>query len=189
MTREAFKEHICSQIDMMDDSELEEFASFIQDDSEDKNVAEELIGIKGEFKKLTKLVQSMEDKIERVERTHKEEEIREFISFDNFLKNSKDAIDSLPKASIFSISKTNKSIEALQSGFTTTQYDNILNTLGVKRCANIGDRFDANLHEVVEIVDDRDIEDETIVEVLEDGFIYSDKIINYAKVKVNRWTL
>ncbi|MFK5977166.1 MAG: nucleotide exchange factor GrpE [Sulfurovum sp.] len=189
MTREKFKEYICYQIDMMDESELDEFASFITTNSEDEKVIEELIIIKGEFKKLTKLVQSMEQKIDNVEVSKKDEELKPFILFDNFLKNSQDAIDSLPKASMFSTSKVNRSIISLQSGFSSSmsQYENILNTLGLKRCAKVGDRFDASLHEVVEVIEDREIANESVVEVLEEGFIYSDKIINYAKVKVNRW--
>ncbi len=199
MTREKFKEYICYQIDMMEESELDEFASFITTNSEDKKaiedekVIEELIIIKGEFKKLTKLVQSMEQKMEQkidnIEVSKREDEIKPFILFDNFLKNSKDAIDSMPQASLFSISKVNRSIISLQSGFSSSmsQYENILNTLGVQRCAKIGDIFDASLHEVVEVVEDREMANESVIEVLEEGFIYSDKIINYAKVKVNRW--
>jgi molecular chaperone GrpE len=190
MTKEQFKEYICNQIDLMDDSQLREFSEFVKGNSEDEGIAEELIIIKGEFKKLTKLVQSMGEKIDNTKVEREQSELTPFIAFDTFLKNSKDAIDSLPQASFFGKEKVNRSIGSLQKGFSSigTEYEKILNQIGLKRGAKIGDRFDSNLHEAVEVIEDRKIEDGTIIEVLEEGFLYQDTIINYAKVKVNRWT-
>jgi len=190
MTKEQFKEYICNQIDLMDSSELKEFSSFINGNSKEENIAEELIVIKGEFKKLTKLVQSMGDKLDKSRLDREKEELKPFIEFDTFLKNSKDAIDSLPQASFFGKKKVNKSISSLQIGFSSidSQYEKILNQIGLKRSAKVGDSFDSNLHEAVEVIENKNIENGTVIEVLEEGFLYQDKIINYAKVKVNRWT-
>ncbi len=190
MTKEQFKEYICQQIDLMDSHDFQEFSSFLKGNNQEEDIAEELIIIKGEFKKLTKLVHSMEQKIDGVKASKEREELAPFIEFDAFLKNSKDAIDSLPQASFFGKKKLNRSIGSLQNGFDSigTKYEKILNQIGLIRGAKIGDRFDSNLHEAVEVIENQKIEDGTIVEVLEEGFIYQDKIINYAKVKVNRWT-
>jgi molecular chaperone GrpE len=190
MTREQFKEYICQQIDLMDGSEFQEFSSFLQGNPREENIAEELIVIKGEFKKLTKLVQSMGQKIDETKAISDREELTPFIEFDAFLKNSKDAIDSLPQASFFGKKKVNRSIRSLQNGFGSieSQYRKILEQIGLKKGAKIGERFDSNLHEAVEVIENKKIEDGTIIEILEDGFLYQDKVINYAKVKVNRWT-
>ncbi len=191
MTKEEFKEYICKQIDLMDEEQIREFSLFLKEPTDKQNIAEELIVIKGEFKKLTKLVQSMTQKIDEVKVIQLQNEFKLFIEFDSFLKNSKDAIDSLPEASLFNIKKVNRSIKSLQDGFSSIeeQYHEILNRVGLKRVAKVGDSFDANLHEAVEVIEDKNREDGVLVEVLEDGFLYQDKIINYAKVKVNRWTL
>jgi molecular chaperone GrpE len=190
MTKEQFKEYICQQIDLMDGSEFQEFSSFLNGNSREENIAEELIVIKGEFKKLTKLVQSMGQKIDETKAIRDREELEPFIEFDAFLKNSKDAIDSLPQASFFGKKKVNRSIRSLQNGFGSieSQYRKILEQIGLKKGAKIGERFDSNLHEAVEVIENKKIEDGTIIEILEDGFLYQDKVINYAKVKVNRWT-
>jgi molecular chaperone GrpE len=190
MTREQFKEYICQQIDLMDGSEFQEFSSFLNGNSREENIAEELIVIKGEFKKLTKLVQSMGQKIDETKAIRDREELEPFIEFDAFLKNSKDAIDSLPQASFFGKKKVNRSIRSLQNGFGSieSQYRKILEQIGLKKGAKIGDRFDSNLHEAVEVIENKKIEDGTIIEILEDGFLFQHKVINYAKVKVNRWT-
>lgn len=191
MTKEQFKEYICKQIDLMDNRQLKEFLVFIQGGNNDEYIAEDLIIIKGEFKKLTKLVQSMEQKIDGVKESKTEKELLPFIEFDSFLQNSKDAIDSLPRASFFGKKKVNKSIDSLQSGFSSIgeQYEKILSQIGLIRGAKVGEQFDSNLHEAIEVIEDKNRENGIIVEILQEGFIYNNKVINYAKVKVNRWTL
>jgi len=190
MTKEQFKEYVCKQIDLMDNSQLQEFSEFINSNSTNQeHVAEELIVIKGEFKKLTKLVSSMEKKFDEGKKQQQIDELKIFIEFDSFLKNSKDAIESLPKASLFNKAKVNRSINSLQDGFISISesYEEILKQIGIERVAKIGDTFDSNLHEAIEVIESKTTQDSTIVEVLEEGFIYNNKIINYAKVKVNRW--
>jgi len=92
---------------------------------------------------------------------------------------------------LFSKKRVNRSIKSLQNGFSSVeeQYEKILTQIGLKRCATVGDRFDSNLQEVVEVIEDKNREDGIVVEILEEGFLYNNEIINYAKVKVNRWTL
>jgi molecular chaperone GrpE len=191
MTKEQFKEHICNQIDLMSDGEFLEFQKFIQNEEQEELIAQELIIIKGEFKKLTKLVQSIEQKVDMVEEDREREELEPFISFDGLLKNIKEAIDSLPTATLFNKSRVNKSVKSLQRGFSSIggEYEKILNQIGLTRSAKVGDNFNSNFHEAVEVTEDKNLDDGVIVEVMEDGFLYHNKIINYAKVKVNRWTL
>ncbi len=68
-------------------------------------------------------------------------------------------------------------------------YDDILKSIELELAAKVGDEFDPDIHEAVEVIEDKDIEDGTVVEILEEGFLYKNKLLNYAKVKVNRWTL
>jgi molecular chaperone GrpE len=84
----------------------------------------------------------------------------------------------------------NRSIKSLQKGFGSVgeEYKKILNQIGLGRSAEVGQSFDSNLHEAVEVVEDKNLDNGVIVEVMEDGFLYHGKVINYAKVKVNRWT-
>ena len=190
MTKEQFKEYICQQIDLMSSEEIEEFSKSLSKQSSDEHIAQELIVIKGEFKKLTKLVYLMEQKLEQRDEVLEIDKLQPFIRFDALLQNVKDAINSIPKASMFNSKKINRVSRSLKKGFNSVieQYTSLLEDIEIKRGAKIGDKFDANLHEAVEVVNSKKIEDGIVVEILEDGFIYRDKIINYAKVKVNRWT-
>ncbi len=191
MTKDELKEHISHQIDLMDDSELMELSDFLQKKNDDESVAEELIVIKGEFKKLTKLVIQMQTQLETQNSKKMESELKPFILFYAFLKNSKDALVSMPENSFFSYFKFNKAFGAFENGFLTIDmlYKNILESVELKLSAKKGDKFDSNFHEAVEVVEDKSMKDGIIVEVLEEGFLYKNELLNYAKVKVNRWIL
>ena len=190
MTKDELKAYICNQIDLMQSVEISEFSNFIKGKDENESVAEELIVIRGEFKKLTKLVQQMQTGLETVKKEQNEEELKRFITLYSFLKNSKDALHSMPQNSMFGASKFNRAFGAFENGFKSIDilYEDILKSIELKICAKIGDKFDPNIHEAVEVIEDKNIADSTIVEVLEEGFLYQNKLLNYAKVKVNRWT-
>ncbi len=112
MTKEELKEYICNQIDLMSNEEIVELSQFFQGVDKDESIAEELIIIQGEFKKLTKLVHQMHTQLETVKLERSEDELRPFISFYSFLKNSKDALRSMPQNSMFGVSRFNRSFGA-----------------------------------------------------------------------------
>ena len=189
MTRDELKEYLSRQIDSMSESELVEFSDFLENKSKEERVAEELIVIKGEFKKLTKLVIQMQEQlgVQNIKKT--ESELKPFIDFYIFLKNSKDALLDMPENSFFTTSKFNRAFGAFENGFLTIDalYKDILESIELEVSAKKGDKFDSNFHEAVEIVEDENIEDGPITEIIEDGFVYQDELLNYGKVKVNRW--
>ena len=191
MTKDEIKAYICNQIDLMESVEIREFSDFIKGKDEEESVAEELIVIKGEFKKLTKLVQQMQTGIESVKKEQSKDELKAFITFYSFIKNSKDALHSMPQNSMFGVSKFNRAFGAFENGFKSIEilYEDILKNIELKVCAKVGDKFDPDIHEAVEVIEDKKIADSTIVEVLKEGFLYKNELLNYAKVKVNRWTL
>jgi molecular chaperone GrpE len=191
MTKEELKEYICKQIDLMDSTEIAQLSQFFQGKSDEESVEEELIIIKGEFKKLTKLVQHMQTALETMKLERNEDELKPFISFYSFIKNSKDALHSMPQNSMFGVSKFNKAFGAFENGFKSIDilYEDILKSINLEIGAKVGDTFDPDIHEAVEVIENRNIKDGIVVEVLEEGFLYKSKLLNYAKVKVNRWTL
>jgi len=190
MTKEEFKTYICNQIDLMDKEEITQLSQFLKGKDDDESIAEELIVIKGEFKKLTKLIQQMQTGLESVKQEKTKEELKAFITLHAFIKNSKDALYSIPKNSMFGVSKFNRAFGAFEGGFKSIDmlYSDILNSIDLKLSAKVGDVFDPEIHEAVEVIEDKNRDNSTIVEVLEEGFLYKDKLLNYAKVKVNRWT-
>ena len=59
-----------------------------------------------------------------------------------------------------------------------------LTKLGVEVIPALGETFDPNLHNAVMHVDDDSVEDNTIVEVFQQGFKCGEKVIRFAMVKV-----
>ncbi|MEA3384762.1 MAG: nucleotide exchange factor GrpE [Campylobacterota bacterium] len=183
MNKEEFKKQICDIIDTMDDNECEELSLKLTLSDEKQDIAQELIKINGEFKKLTKVVSALSDKDKQ-----NTNDIKPYIQMYKFLENAQNSIVNIPTLSMFNIGNFREHFGAFKSGFYTasTYYTDILQGIKLFTLANIGDKFDSERHEIVETTNDEKIEDEIIVEVIDQGFIYNDEIINYAKVKVNK---
>ena len=190
MTKEELKEYLCRQIDRMEAEEIEEFSSYLQSETQEEEIARELTLIRGEFKKLTRYVSDLAEKTELHTGIVEKERVAPLLDFDRLLKNSVDAVLSLPKPSVWNVGRLHKSIDALKQGCRDIEadYEKVLNIAGIRRNAKRGENFDPSLHEAVEIEEDRSLPDGTIVEVLEEGYLYGDEVLNFAKVKVNKWT-
>ena len=65
-----------------------------------------------------------------------------------------------------------------------TQFNSILEKLGVECFGAPGDKFDPNFHSGVMHVEDETLEENTIAEVFQKGFKLGDKVIRFAMVKV-----
>ena len=59
-----------------------------------------------------------------------------------------------------------------------------LEKLGVKAFGEAGEQFDPALHNAVMHVDDENFKENEIVEVLQCGYMYGEKVLRYAMVKV-----
>ena len=56
----------------------------------------------------------------------------------------------------------------------------------VKPFGKVGEKFDPEQHEALTTKNDQKIDDDTIIEVYESGYMYKDLIIRHAKVVVNK---
>ncbi|MCI6649087.1 MAG: nucleotide exchange factor GrpE [Lachnospiraceae bacterium] len=76
--------------------------------------------------------------------------------------------------------------DAFQKGVLAIykQFKTALDGLGVQEIDALGKTFDPNFHNAVMHVDDKDKGEQEIVEVLQKGYTYNDKVIRYAMVKV-----
>lgn len=59
-----------------------------------------------------------------------------------------------------------------------------LEKLGVKAFGEVGEKFDPSLHNAVMHVDDESLGESEIVEVLQTGYMYGERVLRYAMVKV-----
>lgn len=66
------------------------------------------------------------------------------------------------------------------------QLVNVLKEEGLKQIKAIEEEFDPRLHDALMVEETKDFENNTVVEVFETGYLFKDKLIRAAKVKVAR---
>ena len=81
-----------------------------------------------------------------------------------------------------------ESVQGLQQGVSLVyrQLCDVLEKFGIKRFAAEGESFDPAKHEAVMQVDKDDMPENTVVQVLQDGYLYHEKILRHAKVGVSK---
>ena len=70
-----------------------------------------------------------------------------------------------------------KGVEAINN-----QLRNILQTYNVSTITPKGEQFDPNMHEAMSTIDSEEFETDTVVEVLQNGYVRNDTVIRPAKV-------
>ncbi len=76
--------------------------------------------------------------------------------------------------------------EAYKKGvkLTFTQFNEVLEGMGITRIAPLGETFDPNFHNAVMHVEDEALGENTVAEVFQPGFRMGDRVIRFAIVKV-----
>lgn len=64
------------------------------------------------------------------------------------------------------------------------QFKEILDSMGVKEIAAVGESFDTNLHFAVAHVEDDTVGENTVVDVMQKGYMFKEKVIRCSMVKV-----
>ena len=144
----------------------------------------EISELENENDKLKKTVKKQQDMLEELkyknERSNNETEKK---VTEDFVKDISVVRESLVKA-IESAGESCQIEEGLQS--TLDRIDKRLSNRGVKILdPDEGNHFNADLHEIVETVENDEYEDDRIVNVQKPGFIYDGSVIEYAKVSVS----
>lgn len=82
--------------------------------------------------------------------------------------------------------KQNTADEAYKKGveMIMNQFKEVLSKLGVTPIEALGQPFDPQLHSAVMHVEDENVEENTVVEVFQQGFRSGEKVIRFAMVKV-----
>ena len=153
-------------------------------------------------KKLEKEIESLKKELDAANAKLKDENdkyMRMYAEYENFRRRSakeresvysdaySDAVvqilpilDNLERATAFD------DAEAVKKGvgMTLKACGEILSKMGVSEIEAQGKEFDPNLHNAVMHVEDDSVGENTVVEVLQKGYMKGDKVIRYAMVKV-----
>lgn len=113
-------------------------------------------------------------------RTAKEKESTYSDAYADVLTQILPVIDNLERAAAY------KDGESVIKGLELTlkSFSDVLAKLNIKEIESVGKTFDPNLHNAVLHVEDDSFGEGEIVEVLQKGYMCSDKVLRYAMVKV-----
>lgn len=175
--------------DKTSDEKKEDKASEEKIDKEDK---------KPDKKKDKKKEDPRDEKIKSLQ----DQVLRQMAEFDNFRKRTEKEKSSMYDAGASDvIAKVLPVIDNFERGLADVKEDTEdafqkgmlaiykqllhgLDELGVKEIEAEGKKFDPNFHNAVMHVDDADKGEQEVVEVLQKGYTYHDKVVRYAMVKV-----
>ena len=175
--------------DKTSDEKKEDKASEEKTDKEDK---------KPDKKKDKKKEDPRDEKIKSLQ----DQVLRQMAEFDNFRKRTEKEKSSMYDAGASDvIAKVLPVIDNFERGLADVKEDTEdafqkgmlaiykhllhgLDELGVKEIEAEGKKFDPNFHNAVMHVDDADKGEQEVVEVLQKGYTYHDKVVRYAMVKV-----
>ena len=157
--------------------------------SEIKKLKAELEDTRKKLEESTKQIEEINDKYLRV-----------VAEYDNFRKRSQaerknvygDAvaetlagllpiIDNLQYAAKYSDGDAEKMVEGLK--LILGKMPETLEKMNIRAFGEAGEKFDPNLHNAILHVEDDTMEEGVIVDVLQCGYLYGDKVIRYAMVK------
>lgn len=80
--------------------------------------------------------------------------------------------------------KDKQSDECKGVAMVLKQTEDIFAKLGVSEIKAVGEQFNPEYHNAVMHVDDETVDDNTVVEEFQKGYMYKDKVIRYSMVKV-----
>ncbi len=114
--------------------------------------------------------------------------LRELIKLEAVIGKTSDGLDNLPEATIFGLNDFKNKFSAWEQGFSIfeKQWKALLKSTGMYQTGKVGTQFDPELHEAVATGKDPNFTDNTILETEQIGYLYKNKIIQQAKVVVNR---
>lgn len=119
----------------------------------------------------------------------KELEISTMLKYANedFVTELLPVIDNLERAIKLDDNDLSDEVSKFLSGFKMIfgNLNNILNKFEIKEIEALGVEFDPNYHQAVLMESDKDKPAGVVLEVLQKGYIYKDKVIRPAMVKVN----
>ncbi len=111
--------------------------------------------------------------------------LEEFAS-EGVIINLLPVIDNFERA--MGVEMNDNNIDSIKKGIEMIykQFMSILEKEGLKPFSCIGEKFDPYKHEAIEVVEDENREEGVVVDEIERGYYYKDKLLRHAKVIISK---
>ena len=151
--------------------------------TEDMDMGMQVLGLMGENQELNNRVLRLQADFENFKRRTRQEreELLQYANFE-FVKKLLPIVDNFQRA----LEAQDAQEEKFAKGVTMIykQLVDVLEKEGIKQIECFGNEFDPNLHDAVMHEESEDFEDNTIILELQKGYLYKDKLLRPAMVKV-----
>lgn len=115
-------------------------------------------------------------------RTLKEKEGLYDEGFSEAVKQILPVLDNFERAAAYNDGESKNIIEGVQ--MILKIFKDVLHKMGVDEIPAEGEKFDPNYHNAIMHIEDDSLEENIIVDVMQKGYKYKDKILRYSMVKV-----
>ena len=157
---------------------------------------DELTKLKLELEESQKELQKMHNRYLRAladydnlqKRTAKERNDYYYYANESLITKLLEIADTFQRASADFEENQNLKLNSVLEGFNVIkdQFISVLNNEGVEKIDAKGQKFDPNFHEVILVHNDSKLEEDTIIEEVQTGYLFKSKLIRPTKVIISK---
>ena len=204
MNKDELKRYLNEAVEALTPGDLEQL--FPQNNQPDLyTLAQELIGLRGEIKKLAQSslkinnsVQTFITKqndlapVEEKKQSSEEELLKQLLNLlldqDDHLKRTAAQLSNAPEIKFLKLKEAKHFYANWKQGYeiSMSHWDNFIKSLGLYKTGMEGQQFDPQYHEAIAVKHIPEKENNLILETEILGYIYKQKLIRQAKVVVNK---
>jgi molecular chaperone GrpE len=154
------------------------------DETIEQQLAKAQATIKDYWEQMMRLRAEIENNRKRAER---DVENAHKYALKNFVENLLPVIDSMEMGKT-AATADNATLESILEGsaLTVDMFVQVLQKNGLEQVDPLGDKFDPERHQAISMIDVEDAKSNTVVEVMQKGFLLNDRLIRPAMVVVAR---
>ncbi len=152
------------------------------DETPEQQLAKSQATVKDYWEQMMRLRAEIENNLKRAERdienAHK-------YALKNFLENLLPVIDSMEMGAIAADAE-NATLESIREGssMTMSMFVQVLEKNGLEQVDPLGDKFDPERHQAISMTKVKNVESNTVIEVMQKGFLLNDRLVRPAMVVV-----
>ena len=153
-----------------------------------KKVNPEILKLTTEKAELTDKVLRLTAEMQNMTRRFNEEKMNIYkYDGEKIVKELLPILDNFERAIMIDESKLSSELSKFLTGFKMiyTSFLSLLESIGVKEIEALGKEFDPNKMQAIMTTNIMDEEQNIVVDVMQKGYMYNDKVIRVAMVKVN----
>jgi len=155
-------------------------------DDADDSIEDQLLKAQATIKEYWDQVMRMRAEVENNrKRAERDVENAHKYALKGFVENLLPVIDSMEMGQVAAVSD-NATLDSIREGseLTMNMFAQVLERSGLQQINPLGEKFDPDKHQAISMVEIKDAESNSVIEVMQKGFLLNDRLIRPAMVVV-----